>query len=91
LAAFVLVWKKTNFSRLWYTDIRLISFELSEAFYRVVSNKNDPMSQVSLDLALLQYEAVFESSLWSQFASTLEKDQKDPFQNFINSQTINIK
>ncbi|CAI9635659.1 unnamed protein product [Alternaria burnsii] len=70
--------------------IRLISFELSEAFYKVISNKSDPMSYVSVDLALLQYEAVFESSLWNQFALTLEKDQKDPFQDFINLQTINI-
>ncbi|OAG16713.1 hypothetical protein CC77DRAFT_1053350 [Alternaria alternata] len=70
--------------------IRLISFELSEAFYKVISNKGDPTSYVSVDLALLQYEAVFESSLWNQFASTLEKDQKDPFQDFINLQTINV-
>ncbi|CAN9480131.1 unnamed protein product [Alternaria alternata] len=70
--------------------IRLISFELSEAFYKVISNKGDPTSYVSVDLALLQYEAVFESSLWNQFALTLKKDQKDPFQDFINLQTINV-
>ncbi|CAN9213049.1 unnamed protein product [Alternaria alternata] len=70
--------------------IRLISFELSEAFYKVISSKGEPMSYVSVDLALLQYEALFESSLWNQFALTLEKDQKDPFQDFINLQTINV-
>ncbi|CAN9122734.1 unnamed protein product [Alternaria alternata] len=70
--------------------IRLISFELSEAFYKVICNKGDPTSYVSVDLALLQYEAVFESSLWNQFALTLKKDQKDPFQDFINLQTINV-
>lgn len=84
------VLKVTNISCSFQIDIRLISFELSEAFYKVISNKSDPMSYVSVDLALLQYEAVFESSLWNQFALTLEKDQKDPFQDFINLQTINI-
>jgi hypothetical protein len=89
-ATFLLFGRFTNFSCSLHIDIRLISFELSEAFYKVISNKGDPTSYVSVDLALLQYEAVFESSLWNQFASTLEKDQKDPFQDFINLQTINV-
>jgi hypothetical protein len=90
LATLLLFERVTNFSYSLHLDIRLVSFELSEAFYKVISNKSDPMSYVSVDLALLQYEAVFESSLWNQFALTLKNDQRDPFQDFINLQTINI-
>jgi len=71
--------------------IRLICFELREAFYNVVRNKEPDESRVSVDMSLLQYEAIFNVSLWNQYSDTLQPADKDIFKDFIQGQTIDLK
>ena len=71
-------------------DIRLYCFQLSEAFYSVVTGKNSSQSRVNLQLNLLQYEAIFEVALWDQYSLTLPSTDKDIFKDFIGKQSIDL-
>ncbi|USP74612.1 hypothetical protein yc1106_01886 [Curvularia clavata] len=58
--------------------IRLISFELSEAFHKVVSNKNDPMSQIQGNRRAAAVYNVAETTLRRRRAGKLARRDCQP-------------
>ncbi|KAM0425405.1 hypothetical protein ACHAPT_009462 [Fusarium lateritium] len=72
--------------------IRLVSFELQEAFYDIIMGKAQQQRLVSLDLSLLQYEAVFEQEKWEWYSKKyVHDDEMDMFEDLIKTQSIDIK
>ncbi|KAH7153628.1 hypothetical protein EDB81DRAFT_882564 [Dactylonectria macrodidyma] len=71
--------------------IRVVCFELQEAFYNVITGKAQQQSRVNLQLSLLQYEAIFEQGYWEWYSGKyLQDDEKDPFQGLIKTQTTDV-
>jgi hypothetical protein len=75
----------------WRKDIRLLSFELHEAFYDVIRGKGEArQSRVSVEVSLCLYEAVFEAALWEQFSATLHEDETNLLWDYVTGQTIDV-
>ncbi|KAF5667163.1 hypothetical protein FHETE_5866 [Fusarium heterosporum] len=71
--------------------IRLVSFEVKEAFYAVITGKSGEQSRVNLQLGLLQYEAIFEQGYWEWYAKEhLQNDEKDLFRDLVTKQSTDV-
>ncbi|KAJ4176102.1 hypothetical protein NW755_014608 [Fusarium falciforme] len=72
--------------------IRLVSFELQEAFYDVIFGKAQGQARVSLQLSLLQYEAAFEQQKWEWYSKNYINDNDiGIFEDLIKTQSIDVK
>ncbi|GAB0146749.1 hypothetical protein EsHS_00007139 [Epichloe bromicola] len=71
--------------------IRLVSFEIKEAFYAVITGKAQSQGRVNLQLGLLQYEAIFEQGYWEWYSKKyLQNDEKDLFKDLIGKQSTDV-
>lgn len=71
-------------------DIRLVCFEITEAVRDVQDGKNSSHREVRCDISYTYYEAQFMMDRWKSYSVSVDKQQKEACQDFVERQTVDI-
>ncbi|KAH8642552.1 hypothetical protein IG631_00015 [Alternaria alternata] len=71
-------------------DMRLVCFEITEAVRDVQDGKNSNHQQVRCDISYMYYEAQFMMDRWKLNSASVDRQQKEACQDFVERQTVDI-
>ncbi|KAE8356258.1 hypothetical protein BDV28DRAFT_127285 [Aspergillus coremiiformis] len=72
------------------SHIRLVCFEVTEAFYNVKEGKSSTQQYVVCDMSFIDFEARFLPDQWKEYVVVIHAEQMEAMQDFVNQQTVDV-